>query len=487
LHVHCVGLDYRSAPVEVRESVALSGERLRNALASICAFAGVNQAVILSTCNRTEIYTASPRDVGGLVRQWLITQSHMGAHALDPCVYQFAGLDVVSHLCRVAAGVESQVVGESEILGQIKVAVNAARSAGTLWPELERMFLAAVRCGKRAHSETAIGRGAFSIGRCAVETAKSVFGSLQGRTILILGAGKIAETTARHLHSQGADTILVANRTFSRAQELARELDGRALRYDQLPEGLVAADIVITSTSAPHFVLLPEHIEEAMARRNGRDIFLIDIAVPRDIDPRAADIPGAHVCDIDDLDCGVRSAEEGRADEAAAARKIASDCAQEFCEWLAAREAVPMLASLRNHFEVVRQEQISRFAAKIERLSSSDRELVEAITKSLVKRLLHEPTVNLKHELAIRNGMVVGLLQRLYGLERPAGESPRSPSAGREVAREAPAFGGLPPAESPGDDEGDMKAGEAMAPAGALPGPGVGLQRNGAGDKERSA
>ncbi len=249
-----------------------------------------------------------------------------------------------------------------------------------------------------------------------MDTAKATLGSLEGRAVLILGAGKTAENTVRHLLSQGADTVLVANRTFSRAQELARELGGRAIRYDQLTQGLVEADIAITATSAPHFVLMPEHVEEAMTRRNGAGLFLIDIAVPRDIDPRVAAIPGVHLCDIDHLSDGVRSAQECRSEEVEVATEIACECAREFSRWLCAREAVPALTALWSRFEEVRQDQLSRFAARIQRLSSADRELLELVTRSIVKRLLHEPTVNLKHELAVGNGKAADLLVCLHGL-----------------------------------------------------------------------
>ena len=425
MHILCTGLNHHSAPVEVRERLSFSGARLAAALADICALPGVEQAAILSTCNRTEVYTASSGDASAFVRAWLTVRSGLDVAVLWPHIYEVAGRDAAAHLCRVAVGVDSQVVGESEILGQVKAAMKAAKDAGALRPELEKMLSAAVRAGKRARSETGISRGAFSIGRYAVDLAKSVFGGLADRAILILGAGKIAESTARHLRAQGADPILVANRTHSRAHELAQQLGGRALRYDQLAEALVEVDIVISSTSAPHFVLLPEHIGEAMSRREGRELFLIDIAVPRDIDPQVAAIEGVHLHNIDQLGGGVDAAAACRGAEVEAAEQIAREAGDEFWEWLAAREAIPLLAALRDHFDAARREHLSRFAARIERLSPSDRKLVEELTRSLVKRLLHEPTVKLKRELIRGNGNAAEALMRVYGLEPQAREAAR--------------------------------------------------------------
>lgn len=417
MRISCVGIDHRRTPVELRESVAFSGASVEEALSDLQESAMSAQVAILATCNRTEIYAAAPTDLRSHVKHWLVERSNGHGDNVGQYCYELTGEAAASHLCQVAAGIESQVVGESEILGQVKGAIRSARRAATLGPELERLFLAAVRAGKRARSETGIGQGAFSIGHCAVETAMSVLGSLNTRVVLILGAGKMAETAASHLHSRGVSTVLVANRTFSRAQELARQLGGRALRYDQLAEGLRDADIVITSTSAPHYVLLPEHVEEAMGCRDGRELFLIDIAVPRDVDPRVAQIPGVHLCDIDDLNCGVESAEKSRESEMSAVKQIAREEASGFCGWLAARRGVPLLAALRDHFGQVREEALARFAPRVNRLSREDRELLNRVTESIVKRLLHNLTVNVKRELALGNRDAADLLARVYGLD----------------------------------------------------------------------
>jgi glutamyl-tRNA reductase len=439
LHILCTGLNHHSAPVELRERLSFTGERLAAALAELCELPGVQQAVVLSTCNRTELYTASTGEVGAFVRAWLTVRAGLDTGILWPHIYDHAGRDAVVHLCRVAAGIDSQVVGESEILGQVKAAAKAAKGAATLGAEIDKMFAAAISAGKRVRSETGIGRGAFSIGRCAVDTAKSIFGTLEGRAIFILGAGKIAESTARHLRAQGAAPILVANRTHSRAQELAQQLGGRALRYDQLAEALVEADIVISSTSAPHFVLLREHVAEAMNRRKGRDLFLIDIAVPRDVDPQVGTVTGAHLYDIDDLGGGVEAAAAGRAAQVSAAERIAREAAEAFWQWLTGREALPLLAALRCRFEDARQEQLAKYAARIARLQLSERKLVEEVTRSLVKRLLHEPTVNLKSELARGNGSAADAIARVYDLAPASADQRRARTPHRRARKASPA------------------------------------------------
>jgi len=404
MHILCTGLSFHTAPIETRERAVFSGDRLASALADAMTVPELEQIAILSTCNRTEIYTASAGDVVSAVRVWLLGQAGPEGEALRPHVYELRDLDAVVHLCRVAAGLDSQILAESEILGQVKAAARAARALRATGVVLDRMLATAIAAGKRARSETKVGRGAFSVGRCAVEIAKDKLGPLPGRAFLILGAGKIAEVAARHLRSHGAETILVANRTHSKAQELALALGGRALRYDQLVWGLTQADIVISSTSAPHFVLLPEHISEAMAARGHRPLFLVDVAVPRDIDPGVRAIPGVHLYDLDDLCGGLGRAAADRAGEVEAAERIVAEAASEFQAWLATRAAIPALGRLRLGFDQARRQELARLAPRMGRLSPADRAWVEQTLGSLTKRLLHEATVSLKLELAGGNG-----------------------------------------------------------------------------------
>lgn len=399
MHITCLGMSFRSAPVEVRDRVAFPGELLPQALESLRFLPEVEQAAILSTCNRTEIYLFSSLPADARLRAWLLEYRGISAEDVWPYLYQLTEREATLHLCRVAAGLDSQLLGEVEILGQVKAAVAAAKQAEMLGAELERMFTAAITSGKRARSETRISRGAFSAGRCAVETATRVLGSLGGRSFLILGAGKVAESTARHLRNKGADTVLVANRTHTKAQEMAEQIGGKALRYDQLTQGLVQADIVISSTSAPHFVLLPEHVAEAMRQRGDRDLFLLDLAVPRDIDPEVAHLPRVHLYDIDDLGGDLGDAAACRAAEAQAAEVIAEEEADIFWQWLRARAAAPGLESLRARFEQAQAAHVTRLARKLERLSPEARACIEDLARGLTKRLLHEATMHLKQEL----------------------------------------------------------------------------------------
>jgi glutamyl-tRNA reductase len=404
LHILCTGVSFRSAPVEFREYLAFPEDRLRPALSALHGLPGVSQAAILSTCNRTEVYVVAAPEARAAVRAWLLAEAGEAAEMLRPHFYELEGRDAAAHLCRVAAGLDSQMIGESEILSQVRAALRAAKAEGTIGAALERIFTSAVGAGKRVRDETRISRGAFSVGRCAVETAQQKLGTLEGRTFLLIGAGKVAEAAARHLCAKGADTILVANRTYSKAQELAGQLGGRALRYDQLTEGLQHADIVISSTAAPHFVLLPDQIEEAMRRRDGRELLLIDIAVPRDIDPQVASIPGVHVFDIDDLCCNLQEATANRASEVEAAETIVGEATSELWQWLVARQVRPLLEALRGRLEEAHQEHVARFLPKLERLSPDDRAWVEDLVATLARRFLHEATVSLKEELAAGNG-----------------------------------------------------------------------------------
>ncbi len=435
LHLVCVGVNHSSAPVEVRERVSFSGDRLLSAIAEIRDLPGVQQAALLSTCNRTELYLSPATVSAGSARGWLMARSGLESDLISPHIYELEDRDVAGHLCGVASGLNSQVMGESEILGQVKAAAEAAKSIGALGPELEKLFAAALKAGKRVRSETAIGRGAFSLGHCAVDAAKQVFAAVAGRTVLVLGAGKMAESTARHLRAQGADPIVVANRAHARAEELAAALGGRAIRYDQLGLALLEADIVITSTAAPHFVLLTEHVLEAMAHRKGRDLLIVDIAVPRDVDPQVSEIPGVHLYDIDDLGAAARSAAGCREAEVRTARDLSQETADEFWQWLAAREAVPLLAALQEHFERVQGEQLARFAGKMARLSPSDRAWVEQLATGIIRRLLHEPAVILKDELARGNAGILDAIACIFDLgdgiaDGDAGRPRRSRSRG---------------------------------------------------------
>jgi glutamyl-tRNA reductase len=444
-------VNHSSAPVEVRERVSLSGDRLLSALADVRGLPGVEQAAILSTCNRTELYLSPGVVSADSARGWLAARLGLEPDLISPHIYELKDRDVAGHLCGVASGLNSQVMGESEILGQVKGAAEAAKSVDALGPEMEKLFAAALKAGKRVRSETAIGRGAFSLGHCAVDAAKRVFVALEGRTVLVLGAGKMGESTARHLRARGADPIVVANRTHARAEELAAALGGRAIRYDQLGLALLEADIVVSSTAAPHFVLLTEHVLEAMAHRQGRDLLIVDIAVPRDVDPQVSEIPGVHLYDIDDLGAAARSAAGCREAEVRTARDISQETADEFWQWLATREVVPLLAALQEHFERVRGEQLARFSGKMTRLSPSDRAWVEQLATGIIRRLLHEPAVTLKEELARGNVGILDAIACIFDLSiETAGGDQSQPRRSRPRGIHAPVATARKRARTPG-------------------------------------
>ena len=325
--LHLLGLNHKTAPVEVRERFALSAPRqIGHALSYVRGVAGVREAAILSTCNRVEIYAWGDAAAGAKLRASMHDYHEFGQGAGDEIFYSHTEDEAASHLFRVASGLDSLVLGEAEILGQVKVALENARLNGTSGPALDELFRRAIGCGKRARSETAISRGGLSVGAAAVELARQIFGDLRGRTVLILGAGKMSARVAQCLVSSGAQSVIVANRTFERAQELAQQFSdakapSRAVKWDEFPTQLADADIVIASTRAPHYVVTREQIA-AVSRRRRRSLLLIDIAVPRDIDPKCNELDDVFCFDIDDLQDVVENNRGGRAQEVAAVEAL---------------------------------------------------------------------------------------------------------------------------------------------------------------------
>jgi glutamyl-tRNA reductase len=417
MQVFVLGLNHKSAPVEVRERLALSPSRLAQALRTLRGLPGISEAAILSTCNRAEFYVAGDEAAVAQLEAFLCEQAQ-GA-SIQPHLYRFEGGESARHLFRVASGLDSLVLGESEILGQVKSALAQSREAGTCGPVLDEALRRAIACGKRARTETGIGRGALNVGSAAVELARQIFGPLQGHTVLILGAGKMSALTAQHLVSSGARRILVANRTYARAQELARTFsdeatrgeaaprprqvlagipnaDARAVSWEEFPARLVEADIVISSTRAPHLILTPEHIAPAMRARLGRPLFLIDIAVPRDIDPRVNALEDVYLYDIDDLSAVVESNRAGRAVEAARAESIVDEEAASWQKWLRGRGSSPVASALAQHAQQVRDREVEAALANLGHLSERDKATVAALGRALSSKLLHAPLRHLR-------------------------------------------------------------------------------------------
>ena len=412
-----VGTSYQRAPVELRELLAYDRDLRRQALERLAADG--TEAAVLSTCNRTEVYAVDPEPEALEERVYgeLSSLSGLAHSELAPALYTVADEAAAVHLFRVAAGLDSMVPGEAQILGQVREAYHAARETRTAGPILHRLFRQALRVGKRVRTETAIGENPASVSSAAAELAERVFEGLAGRRILLLGAGKTADLTAANLISRGVADIVVANRSRERAVALARRFDGRAVGLDAVEEELDRADVVVASTSSQGLVLAAEQVERAMKRRRGRPVFFIDIAVPRDLDPGINDLEGCYLYDIDDLERVVAESVAGRREEAVRAEAIVSEEADGFRAWQLSLDVVPAIASLRARAESIRRAELERAEGRLASLSPSQRRAVEALTSQIVAKLLHQPTVRMKEAAAAADGVLYAdAVRHLFGL-----------------------------------------------------------------------
>jgi len=419
-----VGTSYQRAPVELRELLAYDADLRRGALERLSAEG--SEAVVLSTCNRTEVYAVDERPSQAEERIYgeLSGLSGLSQSELAPALYSVTDEAAAVHLFRVAAGLDSMVPGEAQILGQVREAYEAAREAGTTGSTLHRLFRQALRVGKRVRTETAIGENPASVSSAAAELAERVFEGLEGRKILLIGAGKTADLTAANLISRGVGEIVVANRSSERAEALARRFGGRAVGLDALEVELALADVVVASTGSQGLVLSGEQVARAMKERRGRPVFFIDIAVPRDLDPAINELEGCYLYDIDDLERVVAESVAGRREEAVRAEAIVSEEADSFRAWQLSLDVVPAIASLRARAESIRQEELDRVEGRLASLSPSQRRAVEALTSQIVAKLLHQPTVRMKEAAAAADGVLYAdAVRHLFGLEERDGPS----------------------------------------------------------------
>ena len=419
-----VGTSYQHAPVELRELLAYDADLRRGALERLSASG--SEAAVLSTCNRTEVYAvdAEPADVEERIYGELASLSGLSQSELAPALYSVTDEAAAVHLFRVAAGLDSMVPGEAQILGQVREAYEAAREAGTTGSTLHRLFRQALRVGKRVRTETAIGENPASVSSAAAELAERVFEGLEGRKILLIGAGKTADLTAANLISRGVGEIVVANRSLDRAEALARRFGGRAVGLDAVEQELEHADVVVASTGSQGLVLSAEQVGRAIRERRGRPVFFIDIAVPRDLDSAINDLEGCYLYDIDDLERVVAESVAGRREEAVRAEAIVSEEADTFRAWQLSLDVVPAIASLRARAESIRQEELDRVQGRLASLSPSQRRAVEALTSQIVAKLLHQPTVRMKEAAAAAEGVLYAdAVRHLFGLEERDGPS----------------------------------------------------------------
>ncbi len=447
-----VGVSFKTAPVEVRERLALPDARAREFMRELRGATAVHEAVAVSTCNRMELYlvVGDPVEAESTVLAMLARQAGIRPTSLATAIYTHRNCESARHLYRVVAGLESMIVGEAEIQGQVKRAYEAALALDTTGPLTNRMFRAALATGKRVRTETAIGERQLSLPSVAVALVREQLpelgprrddpGSgltLQGREVVIVGTGETSELTARALHSGGAHPVFVANRRRDRALALARRYGGHSLRLDELPDALIEHDIVVAATASPHLLLEVEDVAEVMAQRGGRPMLLIDLAVPRDIDAACGELHGVTLADIDDLQAVADRNRKVRQGEARKAEGIIEEEIQRFASWLGSLEVLPTLAALRAHGNDIVELVLGENAGKWESASPRDLERIEAVARSVASRLLHEPTVRMKE---MRDGRVharMALARDLFGL-RTDEEQAGAPPADGQVAEVHP-------------------------------------------------
>ncbi|MEK4326679.1 glutamyl-tRNA reductase [Paenibacillus sp. FSL R7-0297] len=440
MHIVVVGLNYRTAPVEVREQFAFAEKDLPAALHQLMQTKSVLEGVVVATCNRTEIYVVVDRlhmcgyFIRSYMEQWFGVKSDVFAQHM----YIYEDEQAIAHLLRVTCGLDSMVIGETQILGQVRSAFLTAQAEGVTGTWFNRLFKQAVTLGKRAHSETSIGESAVSVSYAAVELGKRIFGMFTGKRVLILGAGKMSELTVKHLYSSGAAEVIVANRTLSRAVELAEKFLGKPTTIEEALKRLDEVDIVISSTGADGYVLTAAQVAEGMKRRPSRPLFMIDIAVPRDIDPAAASVPDVFLYDIDDLEGIVESNLEMRRSEAAKIEVMISEAMDEFQLWLKTLGVRPVIRALQDKSNGIYEETMDSLFNKLPELDEHQRKVIRRLTKSIVNQMMHDP-INVIKELSggKQGNEALEYFTQIFALQEQLDPSPDDRSA--VPVEEAPA------------------------------------------------
>jgi glutamyl-tRNA reductase len=430
-----LGASHKTAPLAVRERIALTDHAAEPLLRELTSHEAIGEAVALSTCNRTELYllVTDPVEAESAVLALLARRAGMRPTQLLDGIYALRNCDAARHLYRVSSGLESMIVGEAEVQGQVKRAYEAALAARTTGPMTNKLFRAALATGKRVRTETAISVGRASVASVAVDAARDALGDLTARHVLLIGAGETAELTARALHDHGVSTMFIANRRRDRAIALAQRFGGDSGSFDALPGELARADIVISSTSSPHALLGAEELALVTGERRGRPLLLVDLAVPRDIDPACAELPGVTLLDIDGLQAQVRRHISVRQVEARRAEGIVEEEIQSFAGWLGSLEVMPTVTALRARGDDVVAQVLAENDGRWEALSERDRKRVEALARAIAKRLLHEPTMRVKGLDAAHRHARLQLLRELFGLDEATAEAEAPAEQGAEV------------------------------------------------------
>jgi glutamyl-tRNA reductase len=436
-----IGVNHKTAPIALREQVAISREELPETTRALAATPGVAECMIVSTCNRVELLAAVDDD-NTEISSFLSNRFGIQPEVLRPHLFELHDRDAIRHLFRMAASLDSMVVGEPQILGQVKEAFAVAKAAGTVSGQLDHLLQSAFAAAKKARTETGIGSNSVSIASVAVDLAQKIFGSLQGKTVFLVGAGKMSELAARHLVQQGAGAILVSNRTEERARTLAGQFNGRVIRFDQLYEAASEADIVISSTGAPLPIFRKEHGQAFLHRRRNRPMFFIDIAVPRDVDPEMNKLDGIFVYDIDDLQQVAAAHMEERSRQAIDAETLIAAEVERFDQRQRTVSAAPAIVALQRKAEEIRVAEIERLHARLGTLTAEQLAAVEALTRGLMNKFLHPPMQAIKQ--AARDGDSVRLdalcdawsVSAAPGDQQTAQATPPPPTESKQPQRE---------------------------------------------------
>jgi glutamyl-tRNA reductase len=415
-HLVLIGINHTTAPIEVRERLAIPAGRLADATRTLVHQPGVREGLILSTCNRVELLTLQEDNAasGADLLRFLEEYFAVAPASITPHLYEYREREAVRHLFRVASSLDSMVVGEPQILGQVKESYTVAREVGAVTGSLDTLIQRAFTVAKKVRSETQIGSSSVSIASVAVDLARKIFGTLQGKTVLLVGAGKMSELAARHLIQQGATNILVANRTQERAEKIAAQFKGAVIPFDALYDQAARADIVITSTGAPQKLFGRSHGQHFLQSRRNRPMFFIDIGVPRDVDPRMNEVEGCFVYDIDDLQQVAAANLADRSREAQAAETIVTREVDKYQERIQSLDAAPAIRSLQEHAETLRQAELRRNAVRLAGLTAEQQAAVEALTRSLTNKFLHAPMTALREAAREGDARALAELESLY-------------------------------------------------------------------------
>ncbi|MEC4675961.1 MAG: glutamyl-tRNA reductase [Nitrospirota bacterium] len=427
MNILVIGLNHRTAALELREKLAFNGPRLEEGLLKIRELPAVNESLIISTCNRVEIYLNTDETDRAIesIKDFLVNFFGIEKESLEAALYVYDEMKAARHIFRVASSLDSMVVGEPQILGQIKDAFDFAlkqKSTGVL---LNRLFKKSISVAKRVRTETRIAQNAVSISFAAVELAKKIFTDLTEKSFMLLGAGEMAELAAKHIITSGVRDIVVANRTYERACELAEEFNGRPVKFDDFIHEMAHCDILICSTGAENYVLMKSRMQKVMKERKNRPVFIIDISVPRNIDPGINELNNVYLYDVDDLQGVIETNILERQKEAAKAEEIVEDEIETFRKWMSSLDAVPTVIALREKAESIKKEEMERLLNCLPDLRDKDRQAIENMANSIINKLIHAPTTALKEESEDRD-ILIATIKKLYKINGNEESSPRN-------------------------------------------------------------